>query len=184
MKLLTTISILLVVAVQCHAGLGLLPSADVQCATNATGEIEISITGNARVTGFGKLAIWQEGQTNYLWVVDLRHRGRTLTFAYANPKNEKARQLYPPHASVKPKPLSRDKRFFIRVDVSYKLIIPPSLGADPMYFGFEFGDDGRMRRLKGLKYPDVKEPIQAWPQPSPGAYSSKAADGLTGNAQE
>jgi hypothetical protein len=145
-------------------GLRLLPSANVQCATNAAGEVEMSITGNARVTGFGQIAIWQEGQTNYLWVADLRHRESTLSFVYAKPKSEKARQLYPAVSSVKPKRLSRDKRFFVRVDVCYTLIIPPSLGADPMYFGFEFADDGSIRRLKGLKYPDIKEPIKAWPQ--------------------
>jgi hypothetical protein len=148
-------------------GLRLLPSADAQCATDAAGEVEINIKGNARVTGFGKLAIWQEGQTNYLWVADLRHRGRTVSLTYGNPNNEKTRQIYPTNPSAKAKRLSDDHRFFIRVDVSYKLLIPPSLGADPMYFGFEFADDGSIRRLGGLKHSDLKEPRQAWPQQHP-----------------
>jgi hypothetical protein len=151
-------------------GLRLLPSADVQCETNTAEEVEITITGNARVTGFGKLAIWQEGQTNYFWIVDLRHRGRSINFVYGEPKNDKARQLHPTDAQGKPKSLSRHKRFFIRVDVSYKLMMPPSLGADPMYFGFEYADDGSIRRLGGLKQSDLKEPIQAWPQQHPAPY--------------
>ena len=141
-----------------------------QCETNAAGELDITITGNARVTGFGELAIWQEGQTNYLWVADIRHRGRSVSLTCGNPNNEKTRQIYPTNPSAKAKRLSDENSFFIRVDVSYKLLTPPSLGADLMYFGFEFADDGSIRRLGGLKHSDLKEPIQAWPQQHPAPY--------------
>lgn len=139
------------------------PRLDLDCKTNAANQIEMVFTKSKAITGGSGLAVWEEDATNYLWRVTMN--GIPLDrLVYGNlPTNSprhSVRQVQPQLPRT-PRLPGQGKRFFVRVDVDYETLIPPSRGSDPMFFVFEFGKDGQIRRVHDVAPGAVKEPVAA-----------------------
>jgi hypothetical protein len=139
------------------------PRLDLDCKTNAANQIEMVFTKSKAITGVSGLAVWEEDANDYLWRVKMN--GIPLDrLVYGNlPTNSprhSVRQVQPQLPSS-PRLPRHEKRFFVRVDVEYETLIPPSRGSDPMFFVFEFGKDGQIRRVRDIAPGAVKEPVAA-----------------------
>jgi hypothetical protein len=120
-------------------------------------------TKSKAITGVSGLAVWEEDGNDYLWRITMN--GIPLdrlvygTLPTNSPRHS-VRQVQPQLPSS-PRLPRHEKRFFVRVDVEYETLIPPSRGSDPMFFVFEFGKDGRIRRIHDVAPGAVKEPVTA-----------------------
>lgn len=125
------------------------PRLDLICETNAAHQIEMVFTKSKAITGSSGLAVWEEGATNYLWRVKMNGvpLDRLVYGVLPTSSPRHSVKQVQPHSPRSPRLPSQGKRFFVRIDVDYETLIPPSRGSDPMFFVFEYGKDGQIRRI-------------------------------------
>ena len=136
------------------------PRLDLICETNAAHQIEMVFAKSKAITGSSGLAVWEEGATNYLWRVKMNGvpLDRLVYGVLPTSSPRHSVKQVQPQSPRSPRLPSQGKRFFVRIDVDYETLIPPSRGSDPMFFVFEFGKDGQIRRIHDVAPRAVKEP--------------------------
>jgi hypothetical protein len=138
------------------------PRFDLACEMNVAHQMEMTFAKSKSITGISGLAVWEENATNYLWRVKMNSLPLDRIVYGEFPTNSprhSVKQVQPQLPSTPQLP-SQGKRFFVRIDVDYKTMIPPSRGSDPMFFVFEFGGDGLIHRIDDVARGAVKEPKQ------------------------
>lgn len=131
------------------------PRMNIRVEPGENGSLTFRLRGSRNVTGIHQIDIWQPGDESPRWTARLDNSTRKMQLGYGDPLEPPSRQLIPQDRETPPRPLDRNLPFFVRLEVSYRLILPPSLGMDPMYYAFEFTGDGRViqvspERARGL----------------------------------
>jgi hypothetical protein len=99
------------------------------------------------IFGIEQIDVWQPGDETPRWSAYPGDHARNMRFGYGESIGPSARQLIPEDPETPPAPLDRSQPFFVRLEVSYRLTFPPSLGNDPFFYAFEFTEDGRVIQI-------------------------------------
>ncbi len=121
------------------------PRVNINVEPGENDSLSFQIVGSRNVTGFYQIDIWQPEDESPRWSARLNHNTRKKKLVYGGPLEAPARQLFPEDPETPPRPLNRNRPFFVQLEVSYRLIFPPSLGMDPMVYKFEFTENGKMQ---------------------------------------
>lgn len=137
-----------------------LPRIDLEIDLNEEGHFEIIFKKSKAITGVSGLAIWEQGEDEYLWNLKLYSTNLDKLIYGKLPDDDTgkvAEQISPalPGEAILPR---KGRVIFFRLDVNYKTLFPPSIGSDPMFFGFKYNENGKFIRLEDISFLDVKQP--------------------------